>query len=179
MRLPHGADQFYSLVNDRRSVRAFSTRPVDYDVIAKCVLAAGTSPSGAHTEPWTFCVVGSASVKSAIRDIIEYEEYENYSRRMSRQWTADLTPLQTNYEKPYLTEAPYLILVFKQVYGTHFFRRRICKELTEVRKSLNIIIYIDCLQDSEPMEPKNNITITKSRYRSPQEFYCAHFKRPA
>lgn len=118
--LPQGAEQFYKLMNDRRSVRAFSTRPVDYDVVAKCVLAAGTSPSGAHTEPWTFCVIESASMKSAIRGIIEREEYENYTHRMSRQWTADLAPLQTSYDKPYLTDAPYLLLVFKQVYGRLF-----------------------------------------------------------
>lgn len=117
IQLPQGAEQFYNLANDRRSVRAFSTRSVAYEVIAKCVHAAGTSPSGAHTEPWTFCVVQSASIKSAIRDIIENEEYENYTHRMSRQWTADLTPLRTNHEKPYLTDAPYLVLVFKQVYG--------------------------------------------------------------
>lgn len=117
IKLPNGAAQFYAMMNNRRSVRAFSTRPVDYAIIEMCIQAAGTAPSGAHTEPWTFCIVEDSSIKLAIRDIIENEEYANYTHRMSRQWTADLTPLQTNHEKPYLTDAPYLILVFKQIYG--------------------------------------------------------------
>lgn len=77
----------------------------------------GTSPSGAHTEPWTFCVVGSESLKRSIRDIVEAEELQNYTARMARQWCADLQPLRTDPVKAYLTDAPYLILVFKQTYG--------------------------------------------------------------
>ena len=55
--LSGGADEFFNLMNDRRSVRKFSNKPVDIEMIKKCIHAAGTSPSGAHTEPWTFCVV--------------------------------------------------------------------------------------------------------------------------
>jgi iodotyrosine deiodinase len=55
--LPGGAEEFYKLMNDRRSIRKFSTKAVDIEVIKKCVLAAGTSPSGAHTEPWTYCII--------------------------------------------------------------------------------------------------------------------------
>lgn len=79
----------------------------------------GTSPSGAHTEPWTFCVIKSDQIKQEIREIIEAEEYLNYSQRMSRQWTTDLRPLKTDFIKEYLTDAPYLILVFKQTHGKH------------------------------------------------------------
>lgn len=77
----------------------------------------GTSPSGAHTEPWTFCLIQDQDMKAKIREIIEAEEYLNYSQRMARQWTVDLTPLKTDYVKEYLTEAPCLILVFKKTYG--------------------------------------------------------------
>lgn len=87
-------------------------------------LIKGTSPSGAHTEPWTFCVIQDAQIKRAIRDIIEAEEYLNYNQRMSRQWTTDLRPLKTDFIKEYLTDAPYLVIVFKQVYGNihhHYF----------------------------------------------------------
>lgn len=80
----------------------------------------GTSPSGAHTEPWTFCVIKSDEIKCEIREIIETEEYLNYTQRMSRQWTADLRPLKTDFVKEYLTDAPYLIIIFKQVYGINF-----------------------------------------------------------
>lgn len=57
VKLQGGADEFYNLMNDRRSIRKFSNKPVDMEIIKKCIHAAGTSPSGAHTEPWTFCVV--------------------------------------------------------------------------------------------------------------------------
>lgn len=77
----------------------------------------GTSPSGAHTEPWTFCLIENTDIKYQIREIIEREEYINYAQRMSRQWTADLRPLKTDHIKEYLTDAPYLILAFKQAYG--------------------------------------------------------------
>lgn len=116
--LPGGADQFYEIANNRRSVRKYSPRSVDFKTIEKCILAAGTGPSGAHTEPWTFCVIESAEMKAQIREIIEAEELLNYTQRMSRQWTTDLQPLKTNHIKEYLTDAPYIIMVFKRTYGT-------------------------------------------------------------
>lgn len=82
----------------------------------------GTSPSGAHTEPWTFCVIKSEEIKQEIRAIVEAEEYLNYSQRMSRQWTTDLKPLKTDFVKEYLTDAPFLIIVFKQIHGNESIR---------------------------------------------------------
>ncbi|XP_037935769.1 iodotyrosine deiodinase 1 [Teleopsis dalmanni] len=115
--LPGKAEQFYKMMNNRRSVRIFSQTKVPIEVIEDCIRAAGTSPSGAHTEPWTFCVVGCAKLKQSIREIIEKEEELNYEQRMHRQWITDLKPLRTNHIKKYLTDAPYLILVFKQMYS--------------------------------------------------------------
>lgn len=93
-----------------------------YDVITHLLLQitklTGTSPSGAHTQPWTFCVIGDPQIKAHIREIIEDEELLNYTQRMSRQWVTDLKPLKTNFVKEYLTDAPYLILIFKQIHGT-------------------------------------------------------------
>uniref|UniRef100_A0A1B0CFN3 Nitroreductase domain-containing protein n=2 Tax=Lutzomyia longipalpis TaxID=7200 RepID=A0A1B0CFN3_LUTLO len=114
---PGGVEKFYEMVNDRRSVRKYSKRPVDWKLVEKCIHSAGTGPSGAHTEPWTFCVISDSEIKQQIREIIENEEYTNYAQRMSRQWTTDLQPLRTNYVKEYLTDAPYLVLVFKQAYS--------------------------------------------------------------
>lgn len=111
------ARKFYDIMNNRRSVRMFSDRHVNYDVIEKCIHAAATGPSGAHTEPWTFCVISDPAMKAQIREIVEAEEYQNYLQRMSRKWVTDLRPLQTHYVKEYLTVAPYLVLVFKQTYG--------------------------------------------------------------
>ncbi|CAH0724039.1 unnamed protein product, partial [Brenthis ino] len=109
--------EYYDLMAKRRTVRSFSTEPIPQEVLDNIVKTAGTSPSGAFTEPWTFVVVQDPEVKLAIRNIIEDEEEINYSRRMSRQWVTDLKPFATNHIKPYLTDAPALILVFRQTYS--------------------------------------------------------------
>ncbi|KAM6954038.1 iodotyrosine deiodinase [Aplochiton taeniatus] len=108
---------FYCLLNQRRSVRFFSPDPVPREVIDNVIRTAGTAPSGAHTEPWTFVVVADPHLKHKIRDIIEEEEEINYRQRMGDKWVKDLQRLRTNWIKEYLDIAPYLVLVFKQTYG--------------------------------------------------------------
>lgn len=110
--------EYYETLNKRRSVRFFSQEPVPMEVIANIVKAAGTAPSGAHCEPWTFVVVKDPQIKSQIREIVEQEEYLNYDRRMGDKWVTDLKFVGTSHEKAYLEEAPYLILVMKQQYHT-------------------------------------------------------------
>ncbi|KAM6467245.1 iodotyrosine deiodinase 1 isoform 1-T1 [Liasis olivaceus] len=107
---------FYELLNKRRSVRSISDEPVPREVIDNVIKTAGTSPSGAHTEPWSFVVVKDKEVKHKIRDIVEEEEEMNYMKRMGDRWVNDLKRLRTNWIKEYLDRAPYLILIFKQVY---------------------------------------------------------------
>ncbi|XP_017763518.1 PREDICTED: iodotyrosine deiodinase 1 isoform X2 [Eufriesea mexicana] len=109
--------EFYKIVAARRSIRFFSPDPVPKEVIHEIIKAAGTTPSAAHTEPWTFVVVSNQNVKEQIRYIVENEEEINYKKRMGVKWTTDLLPLRTNWIKEYLTTAPYLVLVFKQTYG--------------------------------------------------------------
>lgn len=111
------SNEFYTLMNRRRTVRHFSTEPVPKEIIFNIIKTAGTAPSGAHTEPWTYVVVSDLDVKQKIREIIEKEEEINYKQRMGKVWTTDLNPLRTNWIKEYLTDAPYLILVFKQMYS--------------------------------------------------------------
>nr|CAI5867853.1 unnamed protein product [Callosobruchus analis] len=111
------SNQFYELMNKRRTVRHFSSKPVPKEVIYNIIKTAGTAPSGAHTQPWTYVVVSSQEMKQNIREIIEDEEETNYKKRMGKVWTTDLKPLKTNWIKEYLTEAPYLILIFKQIYS--------------------------------------------------------------
>ncbi|XP_046825704.1 iodotyrosine deiodinase 1 isoform X2 [Vespa crabro] len=111
------ANKFYEITNARRTVRYFSEENVPREVIRYIIKAAGTAPSGAHTEPWSFVVVSNKTMKIRIREIVEREEEINYKKRMGKKWTSDLRPLRTNWIKEYLTTAPYLILVFKQVYG--------------------------------------------------------------
>ena len=108
--------QVHSRLNARRSVRHFDSAPVPGEVLRNCIAAAGTAPSGAHKQPWTFCLVTNQEVKKEIREAAEREEYENYHGRMSDRWLEDLKPFDTDYHKPHLDEAPALIVVFKQAW---------------------------------------------------------------
>lgn len=110
------AAAFYRDMRRRRSVRAFSNRPVPRPVIEDCLRAAGTAPSGANFQPWHFVVVASPDLKQAIRDAAEAEEREFYTRRAPQDWLDALAPLGTDAQKPFLTLAPYLIAIFAQPY---------------------------------------------------------------
>lgn len=107
---------YYELLDKRRSVREISDRPVDEQVIHHIIQTASTAPSGAHKQPWTFCVVSNPEVKKQIREAAEKEEYDSYNGRMSERWLKDLEPIGTDWHKPFLENAPYLIIVFKKVY---------------------------------------------------------------
>jgi len=107
---------FYDWMNKRRTVRDFSDKPIPLEVIENIIKAASTAPSGAHKQPWTFCVISNPDLKSKIRVAAEKEEKESYDNRMSDEWLEDLKHLQTDWQKPFLEIAPYLIIVFKKVY---------------------------------------------------------------
>lgn len=107
---------YYSWMNKRRTVRDFSNKPVPKEVIENIIKTASTAPSGAHKQPWTFCVISNAEIKSKIREAAEAEEKESYSGRMSEEWMKDLEPLGTDWNKLFLDIAPYLIVVFKRSY---------------------------------------------------------------
>ena len=110
------SEEYFLWSNERRTVREFSDRPVDIKVIENIIKAASTAPSGANKQPWTFCVVSSPAMKKKIREAAEIEEKENYSGRMSERWIKDLEHFDTNWEKPFLETAPYLIVVCKRAY---------------------------------------------------------------
>lgn len=110
------AQQYYTFMNTRRTVRDFSDKPIPEAVIETILLTASTAPSGAHKQPWTFCVIKDPEIKKAIRIAAEEEEKESYENRMSDEWLKDLAPLGTDYHKPFLEIAPYLIVMFKRVY---------------------------------------------------------------
>lgn len=103
-------------LSKRRSVRSFSTEPVPLDVIDEAIRIAGTAPSGAHKQPWTFCVVTDPILRKKIRQAVEQEEFRSYTERMSERWLEDLAPLATDHIKPFIEEAPALIVVFRQVH---------------------------------------------------------------
>lgn len=113
------SDQFYHWCDQRRSVRDFSSRDIPKKVIENILLAASTAPSGAHKQPWSFCAVHASELKKKIREAAEKEEYHNYTRRMSDQWKEDIQAFATNWEKPFLEIAPWLIIVFKKIYDVN------------------------------------------------------------
>ena len=111
------ANDYYQHLDSRRTIRDFSDKPVPQSVIEDLILTASTAPSGAHKQPWTFCAIQDPSVKALIRAAAEKEEYESYTNRMSEQWLKDLAPIGTDWQKPFLETAPWLIVVFAQSTG--------------------------------------------------------------
>ena len=103
-------------MDKRRSVRFFSDRNVPVEVIRNVVMTASSAPSGAHKQPWTFSAVSDMDIKIKIREAAEKEEYENYHGRMSDEWLKDLEKFDTNWHKEFLTQAPWLIVIFKKSY---------------------------------------------------------------
>jgi len=104
---------FYEIMRRRRSVRMFSDKPVDREIIENVIRAAGTAPSGANKQPWRFVAVQDPALKREIRVAAEEEERAFYARRASEEWLADLAVLGTDDHKPFLEIAPWLIVVFK------------------------------------------------------------------
>lgn len=111
------ADRFLAYMKQRHSVRDYSVRPVSEAVIAACIAAAGTAPSGANHQPWHFVAISDPAMKARIREEAEEEERAFYSGAAGDEWFAALEPIGTGVSKPHLTDAPWLIVVFAQRYG--------------------------------------------------------------
>jgi nitroreductase len=111
------ASAFYSEMARRRTVRNFSDETVDRAVIESCLRAASTAPSGANQQPWKFVVVTDPFVKRKIRQGAEKVEKAFYSKEATQGWVDDLKHLGTGPSKPFLETAPYLIVIFSQLYG--------------------------------------------------------------
>jgi iodotyrosine deiodinase len=108
---------FLNEMQGRRSVRHFSKEAVPMEAVRNCIASAGTAPSGAHKQPWTFCLVTDPDIRRKIRKAAEEEEHRNYNGRMSEEWLKDLKPFGTDHIKPFIEESPGLIIVFKHAFG--------------------------------------------------------------
>jgi nitroreductase len=108
---------FFDLMNQRRSVRHFSGRPVPRKLIELAIATASTSPSGAHRQPWRFVAISDPETKNRIRIAAEAEERESYEERMPPDWLEALAPIGTSWQKPYLELVPWIIVVFEETYG--------------------------------------------------------------
>ncbi|MCB0364646.1 MAG: nitroreductase family protein [Bdellovibrionaceae bacterium] len=101
-----------SVFRKRRSTRHFDQAPIDIEIIKMAVAIAGTAPSGANKQPWSFAIIQEQELKSAIRQKAEEEESLFYAERAPQKWLRDLEPLHTDATKEFLTEASYLIPIF-------------------------------------------------------------------
>jgi iodotyrosine deiodinase len=108
---------FLERMRTRRTVRQFSPEVPPVELVENAVATAGSAPSGANQQPWTFAVVAGEGLKRELREAAEAEEHKLYEQRASPEWLDALHPLGTGWEKPHLTDAPYLIVVFEQAYG--------------------------------------------------------------
>jgi iodotyrosine deiodinase len=111
------AAEFYEEMNRRRTTRHFATDPVPRDLIELAIRTAGTAPSGAHQQPWTFVAVSDPDLKHHIRDAAEREEHAFYHGKAPQEWIEALVPLGTDEHKPHLTDAPWVVILFRRTYG--------------------------------------------------------------
>jgi nitroreductase len=109
--------EFLQLMRRRRSIRQFSPEPVPVELIENAIATAGTAPSGANQQPWTFVVVSDPLVKARIRAAAEQEEKLLYERRATQEYLDAIEPIGTDWHKPHITDAPYVIAVFEQPWG--------------------------------------------------------------
>ena len=128
------ARAFHAEMEGRRSTRQFSPEPVPRELLELAIRTASSAPSGAHQQPWTFVVVADPETKRRIREAAEAEERINYEGRMPPEWIEALAPLGTDAEKRHITDAPYVVVLFRQVYGvrpdgrrvTHYYTTESC-----------------------------------------------------
>jgi iodotyrosine deiodinase len=128
---------FLASMQARRSVRRFSPEPVPWELVENALRAAGTAPSGAHQQPWTFVVVSDPEVKRRLREGAEAEERDFYDRRATHEWKEAIRPIGTDWVKTHITDAPYVVVVFEQVW-----RREGDRKVTHyyVRESVGIAV---------------------------------------
>ena len=107
------AREFHAQMSQRRTTRHFSDREVSRELIELAVRTASTAPSGAHLQPWTFVAVSNPELKARIREAAEVEEKKFYEGRMPEAWEEVLTPLGTDYVKEHITDAPWIVVLFR------------------------------------------------------------------
>ena len=108
--------EFKKQIKSRRSVRDFSKKDVSQEIIENIISIAASAPSGANKEPWFFSIVKDNKTKRKIRIAAEKEEKSFYTQRAPQSWLDDLNKFGTDWNKEFLEIAPYLIVVFKQIY---------------------------------------------------------------
>jgi len=109
---------FFEQMAKRRSVRQFSPDPVPRELIELSIRTAARAPSGANRQPWRFVAVDDPNTKREVRIAAEKVEHEFYEEgRASPEWLDAVAPMGTDWRKPFLETAPWLVVVFEQAHG--------------------------------------------------------------
>jgi len=163
-------DDFEAHLQRRRSVRQFSQRPVPRAIIEKCLLAAGTAPSGANQQPWHFVAIADPAIKARIRVAAEAAEREFYERRAPQEWKDALKPLGTDEHKPYLETAPWLIAVFLQRFSRQADGRKVKHYYTDESVGIALGLLIAAVHTAG--------LVSLTHTPSPMGFLCDILGRP-
>ena len=107
------AFELFQNMDKRRTTRHFSSREVPRRLIEQAIRCGSTAPSGAHLQPWTFVAVSNTELKIKMREAAEEEERKTYSERMPEAWQEVLEPLGTDAVKEHMTDAPWLVVLFR------------------------------------------------------------------
>lgn len=105
--------ELFENMDKRRTTRHFSSRNVPRELVEQAIRCGSTAPSGAHLQPWTFVAVSNAELKTKMREAAEEEERKTYSERMPEAWQEVLEPLGTDAVKEHMTDAPWLVVLFR------------------------------------------------------------------
>lgn len=163
-------DDFEAQLQRRRSVRQFSDRPVPRAIIEKCLLAAGTAPSGANQQPWHFVAIADPAIKTRIRAAAEAAERDFYERRAPQEWKDALKPLGTDEHKPYLETAPWLIAVFLQRFSRQADGRKVKHYYTDESVGIALGLLIAAVHTAG--------LVSLTHTPSPMGFLCDILGRP-
>ena len=165
------SENFYEEIKKRRTVREFSDKPVPVEIINNGIKSAGTAPNGANLQPWHFVVVSDKQIKHKIRIAAEEEEKEFYSKRAPKEWLEALAPLGTNKEKPFLEDAPYLIVIFSKSFDIRPDGKKVKQYYSLESTGIATGILITALHHSG--------LVTLTHTPSPMGFLNEILKRPA
>ena len=158
-------------MKQRRSIRAFSNKPIPESVIENCIKIAASAPSGANLQPWSFVLVKDKKLKRKIREEAEKVEKIFYNKITTNKWRNELKPLKTDFRKPFLEQAPYLICIFAQRYGID---KKRGKKIRHYYVNESVGIAVGLLISALHQLGIGTLTYTPA----PMTFLCKILKRP-
>jgi nitroreductase len=164
------ARAFYVELDARRTTRHFAPEAVSRELIELAIQTAGTAPSGANRQPWRFVAVDDPDIKARMRVAAEAEERENYHGRMPKEWREALEPLGTDEHKAHITDAPWVIVVFKQLYEIGVSAERIKNYYVDESVGIAVGLFIAAIHHMG--------LVTLTHTPSPMAFLAQLLRRP-